>query len=216
MFGSRDKLKARLPPRVPDGERVYAVGDIHGRADLLAQLQEQILADAAGRPPARQTIVYLGDYVDRGPQSPVVIDRLIDAPLAGFASIHLLGNHEDIMLRFHDGDVSVAASWLQYGGRQTLASYGIECDRLPALGVLRQRMAHGVPARHFEFMRALRHDEIDREHVGRVPFPRQFLAVGGDEKTHEIGDRPGGRMFALDPFGKTQRDRAASNGNGQT
>ena len=112
MFGSRDKLKARLPPRVPDGERVYAVGDIHGRADLLAQLQEQIVADAAGRPPARQTIIYLGDYVDRGPQSPVVIDRLIDAPLAGFTSIHLLGNHEDIMLRFHDGDVSVAASWL--------------------------------------------------------------------------------------------------------
>ena len=131
MFGSRDRLKARLPPRVPDGERVYAVGDIHGRADLLAQLQDQILADAAGRAPARQTVVYLGDYVDRGPQSPVVIDRLIDAPLAGFTSVHLLGNHEDIMLRFHDGDVSVAASWLQYGGRQTLASYGIECDRLP-------------------------------------------------------------------------------------
>ena len=79
MFGSRDKLKARLPPRVPDGERVYAVGDIHGRADLLAQLQEQILADAAGRPPARQTIVYLGDYVDRGPDSKGVIDFLIKA-----------------------------------------------------------------------------------------------------------------------------------------
>ena len=156
MFGSRDKLKARLPPRVPGGERVYAVGDIHGRADLLVQLQEQILADAAGRSPARQTVVYLGDYVDRGPQSPVVIDRLIDAPLAGFTSVHLLGNHEDIMLRFHDGDVSVAASWLQYGGRQTLASYGIEYDRLPSLAVLRQRMAHGVPARHFEFMRGLR------------------------------------------------------------
>jgi serine/threonine protein phosphatase 1 len=59
MFGSRDKLKPRLPPRVPDGERVYAVGDIHGRADLLAQLQDQILADTAGRAAARQTVGYM-------------------------------------------------------------------------------------------------------------------------------------------------------------
>jgi serine/threonine protein phosphatase 1 len=155
MIGSRDKLKPRLPPRIPDGQRVYAVGDVHGRADLLAALQDQIRADAAERPAARQTIVYLGDYLDRGPQSPVVLDRLIDAPLAGFASIHLLGNHEDIMLRFHDGDVAVASSWLQYGGRQTLASYGIDCDRLPSLAVLRQRMTHGVPVRHFDFLRGL-------------------------------------------------------------
>lgn len=155
MLGFRDKPKPRLRPRVPEGERVYAVGDIHGRADLLAMLQDQIRADAAGRPPARQTVVYLGDYVDRGPQSPVVIDRLIDAPLEGFASIHLLGNHEDTMLRFHDGDVAVAASWLHYGGRQTLASYGIDYDRLPSLAVLRQRMAHGVPGRHLDFLRGL-------------------------------------------------------------
>jgi serine/threonine protein phosphatase 1 len=156
MIGSRDKPKPRLPPRVPDGERVYAVGDVHGRADLLAALQDQIRTDAAGRPAARLTVVYLGDYLDRGPQSPVVLDRLIDAPLPGFASIHLLGNHEDIMLRFHDGDVAVASSWLQYGGRQTLASYGIDCERLPSLAVLRQRMTHGVPVRHFDFLRGLK------------------------------------------------------------
>ena len=155
MFGSRDKLKARLPPRVPDGERVYAVGDIHGRADLLAQLQEQILADAAGRPPARQTIVYLGDYVDRGPQSPVVIDRLLDAPLAGFASVHLLGNHEDSMLRFLT-DVEIGPAWLAYGGGATLRSYGVEPptndrDLVRAQAELRD----GLPPRHLIFLREL-------------------------------------------------------------
>ena len=86
----------------------------------------------------------------------VVLPSIIDAPLAGFASVHLLGNHEDIMLRFHDGDVAVASSWLQYGGRQTLASYGIDCERLPSLAVLRQRMTHGVPVRHFDFLRGLK------------------------------------------------------------
>jgi serine/threonine protein phosphatase 1 len=142
-------------PRVPEGERVYAVGDLHGRIDLLVAMQRLIQADAAARPPARLSVVYLGDYVDRGLDSPAVIDRLIDHPLPGFASIHLLGNHEDTMLRFHDGELAMAASWLHYGGQETLRSYGIAISRGVSLEGLRERLAHALPARHLAFLRGL-------------------------------------------------------------
>ena len=155
MLAARNRARERPPPRIPAGERVYAVGDVHGRADLLADLQGQIAGDAAARPVARPTVIYLGDYVDRGPQSPEVLDRLIDAPLPGFASVHLLGNHEDTMLRFHDGDFAVAMGWLTYGGEQTLRSYGIDLDHVPSLDALRQRLVHSVPPRHIDFMRGL-------------------------------------------------------------
>ncbi|MEK9722753.1 MAG: metallophosphoesterase [Rhodospirillaceae bacterium] len=77
-----------LPPRVPAATRVYAVGDIHGRADLLDAMHVQILADSANGP-ARQVVVYLGDYIDRGPDSFGVIDRLSADPLPGFHTVYL-------------------------------------------------------------------------------------------------------------------------------
>ncbi|MFO1060406.1 MAG: metallophosphoesterase [Dongiaceae bacterium] len=156
LIGFKEKGREAARPRPPDGERVYAVGDLHGRVDLLDAMHRLILADAAARPAARSTVVYLGDYVDRGLDSPAVIDRLIDRPLAGFASIHLLGNHEDTMLRFHDGELAVAASWLHYGGQETLRSYGIEISRTVSLETLRQRLVHALPARHLDFLRGLR------------------------------------------------------------
>lgn len=146
----------RASPRLPAGERVYAVGDLHGRVDLLAAIHGLILADAASRPPARLSIVYLGDYIDRGLDSPAVIELLSERPLPGFESIHLLGNHEDTLLRFHDGELAVAASWLHYGGQETLRSYGIELGRAVSLEGLRQRLVHGLPARHLAFLRGLR------------------------------------------------------------
>jgi serine/threonine protein phosphatase 1 len=156
LIGFREKGRGVARPRAPAGERVYAVGDLHGRADLLDAMHRLILEDAAARPAARQSVVYLGDYVDRGLDSPQVIDRLLDQPLPGFASVHLLGNHEDTMLRFHDGELAVAASWLHYGGQETLRSYGIEIGRGTSLETLRQRLVHALPARHLAFLRGLR------------------------------------------------------------
>ncbi len=113
----------RTPARVPDDTVVYAIGDVHGRSDLLDALHAAIVADAAKRTAARRVLVWLGDYVDRGPDSCGVIERLL-APPAGFETIALLGNHERFLLDFLE-DASIGPHWMMNGGAETLASYDI-------------------------------------------------------------------------------------------
>src|ERR1700740_526002 len=94
--------RSAQPAVTPPGTRIYAIGDIHGRLDLLNELHRMILDDAMWHAAPRQLVVYLGDYVDRGPDSAAVLDLLLDRPLAGFEIVHLLGNHEDSVVRFLD------------------------------------------------------------------------------------------------------------------
>lgn len=108
---------------IPEGERVYAVGDIHGRADLLAELLEQIKADAADFE-GRITFVGLGDYIDRGPHSMQVVDLLCSALPAHWNTVFLRGNHEQAMLDFLEDPKR--AEWLAWGGLEALASYDIQ------------------------------------------------------------------------------------------
>jgi len=200
--------------QAPAGSRVYAIGDIHGRADLLAALHRMICDDAAARPVARHVVVYVGDYIDRGPDSRAVIDLLLDAPLAGFESVHLLGNHEAFLLEFLD-DAGAGPDWLFNGGAETLASYGVESpwpfgdppDRMQA--EFRRRL----PARHLTFLRDLRLSHVEGGylfvHAGvrpGVPLDRQerhdllwirdeFLDSGADlgkvvVHGHSIADEP--------------------------
>jgi serine/threonine protein phosphatase 1 len=144
--------------RVPDDTLVYAIGDIHGRADLLDELHANIVADAATRSARRRVLVWLGDYVDRGPDSRGVIDRLL-APPAGFETVALLGNHEDFLLEFLD-DPSVGPHWMMNGGVQTLESYDIalmdscyfRSDRWDALS---QALRDALPAPHRRFLERL-------------------------------------------------------------
>ncbi len=110
-------------PKVPPNTRVYSIGDIHGRLDLLRKMHEMIEEDAAGYE-GSLILVYLGDYIDRGDESKQVIDTLIESAPTGFDSVFLLGNHEQAMLDFLKHP-HIAAPWLYFGGRQTLASYGI-------------------------------------------------------------------------------------------
>lgn len=151
--------KTPNPPRLPRGVRLYAVGDIHGRADLLDRLHDRIAADAQSAGSTACHIVYLGDYVDRGAQSPAVLDRLSGGPPPGFGVVHLKGNHDDVMLRFL-GDIRVGPHWLRFGGLATLASYGIE---RPSQGTPAERLIRiqadlrtALPQRHLEFLRSLR------------------------------------------------------------
>lgn len=145
--------------RVPDGLRVYAIGDIHGRADLLRQMHRLIMTDAqAAGPGLRKLVVYLGDYVDRGLQSREVIDILLDEALPGFESVHLRGNHDHELLAFLE-DPLASAAWLRYGGDATIYSYGV---RLPTeapaedrLAMLRDRLQEALPARHYAFFASL-------------------------------------------------------------
>lgn len=162
----REREAAAALPAVPPGTRVYAVGDIHGRDDLLRRLRRLIHEDAYRRQAPRNVVVYLGDYVDRGDGSRKVIDLLIGEPLPGFISVHLKGNHEDAMLRFLD-DVTVAPSWLSFGGMETLMSYGIAPPPphgLPAEFLVAQRsLVERLPRPHLDFLRRLKvsHEEGD-------------------------------------------------------
>ena len=145
----------RVQPEVPPGTRVYAVGDIHGRVDLLRQMHELIHLDAYHRQAPRNVIVYLGDYIDRGTDSPAVLDLLLDAPLPGFISVHLKGNHEDSLLRFLV-DPSIGPAWLAYGGAATLLSYGVRPpDAAAHLPRAQHDLAQRLPERHRRFMAGL-------------------------------------------------------------
>ncbi len=118
-------VRAPLTPAAPEGVVVWAVGDIHGRLDLLEPLVEAIIADAAVSAPDRTMVVFLGDYIDRGPASAEVVRYL--AGLSAEAGIEwrfLKGNHEEAMLTFLD-DPAFGVEWCQYGGGATLRSYGL-------------------------------------------------------------------------------------------
>lgn len=114
---------------IPSGERVYAVGDIHGRADLLKQLLHMIARFDSVKPPAETTLIFLGDYVDRGPDSKGVIDLLMNGIPAGMIPIYLSGNHEDMMLQSFQ-DIEAFRFWTMNGGIAALASYGVEANLL--------------------------------------------------------------------------------------
>lgn len=110
-------------PRVPDSVRIYAVGDVHGRLDLLDRLLSDINADLATRPIAQPIVVFLGDYIDRGPESAGVVERLITCHSA-FKLVCLRGNHEALILQFLD-DSALLTDWIRFGGISTMLSYGL-------------------------------------------------------------------------------------------
>jgi serine/threonine protein phosphatase 1 len=119
-------LAADVPktkPRVPDGRRVYAIGDVHGCADLLSDLFMRIDDDLRARPTADSVQVFLGDYIDRGPNSRQVIDLMI-ARRRQHDVLFLKGNHEDCVLRLLT-DPTVLSEWQNMGGLATLLSYGV-------------------------------------------------------------------------------------------
>ena len=170
-------------PRVPAGARVYAIGDIHGRLDLLLRLHDMSRRDAETSGAARRIVVYLGDYIDRGPDSYGVVDLLATQPLDGFEHVYLKGNHEDLLLRFVT-DGSLARSWLGNGGGPTLKSYGVS-----TLGILlgqsglqrmRSKLERSIPADHLAFFRSLVLSHLEGDylfvHAGvrpGVPLDRQ-------------------------------------------
>lgn len=111
--------------RAPEGVCIYAVGDIHGRRDLLDQLLVLIEQDAADLPErVKPQIVFLGDYIDRGLRSRDVIDLFASGGLDRFNPVYLLGNHEEALLRFLR-EASFGSQWARFGGAETLYSYGL-------------------------------------------------------------------------------------------
>lgn len=142
-------------PRTPDGTRLYAVGDIHGRLDLLTRLLAMIESDALAYPEKSKKLIFLGDYVDRGLDSKGVIARLLGEFAAGLEPAFIRGNHDEMLRQFIEGDLDVAPGWIQLGGASTLASYGVN-PFAPGAGnknqKLRDDLLARMPPEHKEFL----------------------------------------------------------------
>jgi serine/threonine protein phosphatase 1 len=121
-------------PTVRAGRRAYAVGDVHGRLDLLDDLLRRIEADNSSRQHARVTIVFLGDLIDRGPESAQVVERLRRYRPDFAKTVFLMGNHEEVLLRILSGETRLLADWLRFGGAECARSYGIDPAQLETLG----------------------------------------------------------------------------------
>jgi serine/threonine protein phosphatase 1 len=163
------------PGRLPNGRRVYAIGDIHGCLGELRRLHAAIAADLAARPPASAVLVHLGDYIDFGSDSAGVIALLAEgSPVAGLPTINLMGDHERTAVDALSGDAAAATDWLHTGGQAALASWGIAPD------VPREQWRDRLPAAHIGFMQALAFDRREGDylfvHAGirpGVPLDRQ-------------------------------------------
>jgi len=155
LFGGGAKAR---PGRIPAGQAAYAIGDVHGRLDLLENLLSRISEDARRHQADHaRHLVFLGDYIDRGSESCGVVERLLDDPMPGFSKVYLMGNHEEAMLAFLEGR-SDGLDWLSFGGLETLLSYGVPLRSLPrsedAVLALRQGLAEAVPQSHLDFFRS--------------------------------------------------------------
>ena len=159
-----------------DGVRVYCIGDIHGRLDLLNDVHAKIANHLAGYI-GKIYVVYLGDYVDRGPHSMQVVDCLINSPLKDVTKVYLLGNHEQTLLQFMYGsDIGLAHEWFRFGGLATLQSYGVTLKGIPTnkeIDDIRTDLNEKCPMTHKQFYQTLvTHFELDNYyfvHAGVKP-----------------------------------------------
>lgn len=151
--------KSTTPKALPPDLRLYAIGDIHGRLDLLARMHDLIREDARhASEGATKRIIYLGDYIDRGLDSRGVIDALLE-PIPGFERVFLMGNHEEALLRFLE-EPEFGPMWCSVGGDETLMSYGVHLSRELKSQEERFEKARGdldaqLPAEHRAFLQRL-------------------------------------------------------------
>jgi serine/threonine protein phosphatase 1 len=149
--------RATKKPSLPPGFRVYAFGDIHGRADLLAGLFNIIDLDMSRNPAARAIEVFLGDYIDRGPDSKRTLDMLIERS-SYRETIFLMGNHEFSMMEVLTNPSRIQ-NWRQFGGLQTLMSYGLDPPLVPNVEEqieLVKALLEIMPTEHLAFLKQLR------------------------------------------------------------
>jgi serine/threonine protein phosphatase 1 len=175
LFGG-DSAKAAASAHVPAGERLYAIGDVHGRLDLLTSLLDVIELDDAARGPADTRIILLGDLVDRGPQSKQVIDHLLGRDWGNRRPVFLKGNHEEVFQLTLAGNLEAARFWLRIGGEETMISYGVSQALIDSGDTLSlcEDFAIRVPDAHAVFL----HRMIDSLAVGGYCFVHAGLKPG--------------------------------------
>ena len=176
MFTQR--RKSNELPQVPGGYRAYAVGDIHGRLDLLDDLLSLIEQDVERSPARKSLLIFLGDLIDRGPDSRGVVERLRTYRHARLEPHFLMGNHEEVLLRLLAAEHGILPSWLKYGGGECLRSYGVDPASLDglkewsALAIVKA----AIPAAHAQFIGSL----VDSLSLGDYVFVHAGIRPGLD------------------------------------
>ena len=194
----------------PSGYRAYAVGDVHGRLDLLEELLEMIAADDAARAPASTLLVFLGDLIDRGPNSAEVVERVRSLAAEGTRTVFLLGNHEEVLLRLLRGETSLLTGWLKFGGSECARSYGLDPRKLArqAPDKALAAIAEAVPQEHADFLASF----ADTFRFGDYLFVHAGIRPGVDLALQRQADL----RWIRAPFLEDERDHGAVVVHGHT
>lgn len=179
---------------IPDGERVYAIGDVHGCASLLDDLLHRIGEDDVARGPAKTTLIFLGDLVDRGPSSAAVIERLVRLAAERPDTRFLLGNHEEVFLEALKGEPKALRMFCRIGGRETIISYGVDAAEYDRMDYeeLYEALKARVPDTHQSFLNAFE----DMIVIGDYVFVHAGIRPGIDLPTQ----RPSDLRWIRNPF----------------
>lgn len=183
MMWFKSKTPKRLDsPAGPKDKRAYAIGDIHGRYDLLDALLRAIKQDAADRPNMETHLISLGDLIDRGPESNRVVERF-SKPVDGFTATHvLMGNHEEMLVRGIRGEANLLQGWLDHGGYACAESYGVNAAYLKgqADDILEDALVAAIPQRHVAVM---------ANALERIRFGDYFLVHAGIRPSVALDDQ---------------------------
>lgn len=190
--------RAERIARFPHGRVGYAVGDIHGRADLLARMLDRLEADATTSD--APVAVFLGDYIDRGPDSRLVLELLLEPRPRGFERRFLLGNHEAALLAFLR-DPEIGRAWLRHGGVPTLRAYGVTPPSLDAPADAFAAAAAALRAR----MPALHRDFLERLERSVVYGGYAFVHAGVDPRKPLEAQSDRDLLWAREAFLKARR-----------
>lgn len=168
--------KSRWSPKGKPGQRVYAVGDIHGCLAETQALMQRIKTDNDYRDSAETFVIFLGDLVDRGPDSRGVIEHLMAFPYRFAKPLFIMGNHEEMMVRALMGEPNLLPEWLKYGGFACAESYGVPrtqlLDQEPS--VIEYTLRSAIPRKHVDFLGGF----LDYVHFGDFLFTHAGIRPG--------------------------------------
>tara|TARA_R110001606_G_scaffold117004_1_gene246287 strand:+ start:2419 stop:3186 length:768 start_codon:yes stop_codon:yes gene_type:complete len=176
LLGRKKSIRPIDSATVPEGRRVYAIGDVHGRNDLLLQLLDKIIKDDGERGDIQSEIIFLGDLVDRGPDSAGVLDTAMQAKAELGNVRFLMGNHEEVYLAATTGDEKSVRFFNRIGGRETILSYDITMKEYIELDIpqLALRIPELFPQKHIDFIRGFE----DRITIGDYAFVHAGIRPG--------------------------------------
>lgn len=168
--------KSRWSAKGKPGQRVYAVGDIHGCLTETKTLLQKIKTDNDYRDAAETFVIFLGDLVDRGPDSRGVIEHLMDFPYSFAKPLYIMGNHEEMMVRSLMGEPNLLPEWLKYGGYACAESYGVPraqlLDQEP--NIIEYMLRSAIPRKHVDFLGEF----LDYVHFGDFLFTHAGIRPG--------------------------------------